>query len=66
MEEMMAENKERQDFFANIAQEGNDELLGELDDWEAEAAEKELEDMNLNPQPINIKAKPKPVVISAQ
>ena len=39
-------------------------MLGELDEWEAEAAEKELQEMDINPQPII--NKPKPVVIAAQ
>ena len=64
LDDMMAENQERQDYFAGIAQDGNDELLGELDEWEAEAAEKELQEMDINPQPII--NKPKPVVIAAQ
>ena len=71
LDDMMAENQERQDYFAGIAQDGNDELLGELDEWEAEAAEKELQEMDINPQPIINKPKPiinkpKPVVIAAQ
>ena len=47
LDDMMAENSERQDYFANIAKEGEDDLLGELDDLEAEMAQSELDSMSL-------------------
>ena len=50
MDDMMAEQNERQDYFAQIAQDGNDELLGELDELEALAAEDEMNQLNLGPQ----------------
>ena len=49
LDDMMAENSERQDYFANIAKEGEDELLGELDDLEAELAAAELQEMDVVP-----------------
>ena len=53
LDDMMAENAERQDYFADIAKEGQDELLGELDELEAEMAANDLNNMDLNPaQPI--------------
>ena len=58
LEDMMAENAERQDYFAGVAREGEDELLGELDELEAEFAANELNKMDINPEPI----KPKPIV----
>ena len=36
MEDMKADADERADFFAEKAQEGNEELMGELDELEAE------------------------------
>lgn len=47
LDDLMAENNERQEFFAGIANENNDELLGELDELEAEMAEKELQGMDI-------------------
>ena len=41
--DLEAENAERQEFFAGIAQENNDDLLGELDELEALAMEEEME-----------------------
>ena len=52
LQDIMAENAERQDFFKGIAEDGKDDLLKELEDWEAEATEKELMDMDLKSQPI--------------
>ena len=39
----MAENAERQNYFADVAKDGQDELLEELEGWEAEAAEMEMD-----------------------
>ena len=47
IDDLMAENNERQEFFAGIANENNDELLDELDKLEAEMAEKELQGMDI-------------------
>ena len=59
LEEMMAEHSEAQEMWAGYANEGKDELLDELEELEAESAQKELEAMDLAPsQPI--KQKPKP------
>ena len=41
--DLEAENAERQEFFAGIAQENNEDLLGELDELEALAMEEEME-----------------------
>ena len=49
LDDMMAENAERQDYFAGIAKEGEDELLGELDELEAMCMEQELGGMDLAP-----------------
>ena len=58
LDDMMAENAERQDYFANIAKEGEDELKDELDELEALMAEEELKDMDIiNTGPIKQKAK---------
>ena len=43
LDDMMQENAERQDYFAGVAQEGQDELMGELDELEALAAEDEMQ-----------------------
>merc|ERR1719313_1632415 len=50
LDDMMAENAERQDYFADIAKEGQDELLGELDELEAEMAAADLNAMDLGAQ----------------
>ena len=47
LDDMMAENNERQDYFAQIAEDGNDEILDELNDLEALALEDEMNQMNL-------------------
>ena len=49
LKDIIAENEERQDFFAAIAEDGKKALLDELELWEAEAADK---DMDLKSQPI--------------
>ena len=41
--DLEAENAERQEFFAGVAQENNDDLLNELDELEALAMEEEME-----------------------
>ena len=55
LDDMMAENNERQDYFAQIANDGNEELLGELDDLEALALEDEMNQMNIGAQKAIIK-----------
>ena len=49
LEDQMAEMNEKQEFFAGIANEGNDELLGELDELEALAMDDELKAMDSVP-----------------
>lgn len=46
MEDLQAEINERQEFFADVAQEGQDELLDELDALEADALAGELEGLD--------------------
>ena len=46
--DMKADADERGEFFANMAQEGNDELLDELNELEAFAVEEEMGNMNIN------------------
>ena len=46
--DMKADADERGEFFANMAQEGNDELLDELNELEADAVEQEMGNMNIN------------------
>ena len=46
MEDLQAEINERQEFFAEVAQEGQDELLDELDALEADALAGELEGLD--------------------
>ena len=46
--DMKADADERGEFFANMAQEGNDELLDELNELEADAVEEEMGNMNIN------------------
>lgn len=61
MEDLMAENNERQKFFADIADENADELEAELDVLDAEMAALEMKEMDLiNTQPIKAPAKTKP------
>ena len=43
LEDQMAEIQERQEFFANAAEEDKEDLLGELDELEALAMEEEME-----------------------
>jgi|LakMenEpi03Aug12_release.lakeMendotaPanAssembly.Ray.scaffolds.fasta_scaffold507540_1 hypothetical protein len=47
LEDQMAEMNEKNEFFAGIANEGNDELLDELNELEALAVEDDLNKMNL-------------------
>ena len=46
--DMKADADERGEFFANMAQEGNDELLDELNELEADAVQQEMGNMNIN------------------
>ena len=53
IEDNMAEINERQEFFADVANEDADDLMDELNELEADAAAKELEAMDLDSvQPI--------------
>ena len=65
LDDIMAENAERQNYFADVAKDGQEDLLEELEGWEAEAAEKELMDMDLKSQPV-ISNKPGPNKIQAK
>ena len=65
IDDIMAENAERQNFFADVAKDGQEDLLAELDDWEAEATQKELMEMDLKSQPV-ISNKPGPNKIQAK
>ena len=62
LQDDMAENAEevaaRNELFAAAAMEGNDELLAELDDMEAEEIEKEMMNMDVNANPIAASAQP--------
>ena len=61
MAEVQQEVEERQELFAGAAMEGQDELLGELDELEAEAMAGELEGLDLGPManvPIAAPAQP--------
>jgi|Transcript_23349 hypothetical protein len=49
MAETMQEVQERQDLFAAVAEEGQDEALAELDELEAEAMAGELEGLDIGP-----------------
>ena len=64
MDDIMAENAERQNFFADVAKDGQEDLLAELDKWEAEAAKKEMQ-MDFKPLPV-ISNKPGPNKIQAK
>ena len=50
LDDMMAENEEKQKYFAGMANENKDELLAELDELEADALAGELE--ALEPVPV--------------
>ena len=50
LDDMMAENEEKQNYFATMANENKDELLAELDELEADALAGELE--ALEPVPV--------------
>ena len=50
LDDMMAENEEKQNYFAGMANENKDELLAELDELEADALAGELE--ALEPVPV--------------
>ena len=52
MAENMQEVQERQELFANAAEEGKDDLLAELDEMEADALAGELDDMLVGHVPI--------------
>ena len=45
LEDQMAEIQERQEFFANAAEEDKEDLMGELDELEALAMEEEMENV---------------------
>ena len=64
LDDIMAENEERQKFFADVAKDGQEDLLEELEGWEAEAAEKEMQ-MDIKPLPV-ISNKPGPNKIQAK
>lgn len=49
MAETMAEVQERNELFAQAAEEGKDDMLAELDELEAEAMEEEMGDMDIGP-----------------
>ena len=49
LDDMMAENEEKQNYWASIGNEGREDLLAELDDIEAELAAKDLDEMDLAP-----------------
>jgi len=51
--DQQAQIEERQNFFAEVADEGKEDLLAELDELEALAVEDELDDMQINAGPIN-------------
>ena len=55
MDDMIMEQEERELWFADIAKDGSDELLGELEELEAEAAAQELAGMDLKPIPVSLK-----------
>ena len=63
LDDMMAENAERQDYFAGIAKEGEDDLLDELNDLEAEMAQSELDSMSLPSAHVPIKQNGKQVPV---
>ena len=52
LEDQMAEIQERQEFFANAAEEDKEDLLGELDELEALAMEEEMEQVPISNAPI--------------
>ena len=52
LEDQMAEIQERQEFFANAAEEDKEDLMGELDELEALAMEEEMEQVPISNAPI--------------
>lgn len=58
LQDQMAEIGERQEFFANVAQEDKEDLLGELDELEALAMEDEMNEVMINNAPIAGQAQP--------
>lgn len=67
LEDQMAEMNEKQEFFAGIANEGNDELLGELDELEALAMDDEMKEMDVVPNKLIAKKnQPQKVVAQAE
>jgi charged multivesicular body protein 5 len=52
MAENMQEYQERQDLFSGVAEEGQEDLMAELDDIEADALAGELEGMEVGNMPI--------------
>ena len=64
----MAENAERQNYFADVAKDGQEDLLKELEGWEAEAAEMEMDIksppvISNKPGPNKIQAKPRNEIV---
>ena len=53
LEDQMAEIQERQEFFANAAEEDKEDLMGELDELEALAMEEEMEQVPISNAPIS-------------
>ena len=62
LDDIMAENEERQKFFADVAMDGQEDSLKELERWEAEVAGIE---MDIKPLPV-ISNKPGPNKIQAK
>ena len=52
LEDQMAEIQERQEFFANAAEEDKEDLMGELDELEALAMGEEMEQVEISNAPI--------------
>ena len=66
MAENMQEYQERQDLFSGVAEEGQEDLMAELDDIEADALAGELEGMEVGNMPIAAAAQAQPAAAQQQ
>ena len=63
--DQQAEIEQRQEFFANVADEGKEDLMAELDELEALAIEEDMEGEIVPNMPINVPGQVNPVPVQA-
>lgn len=63
--DQQAEIEQRQEFFANVADEGKEDLMAELDELEALAIEDEMQNEMIPNNPINVPGQAQPIAAQA-